>query len=308
MYHGNLAALIGRIIAGSAAPLVWSVHNTLVAPVSHRWLTRAALQIGARTSRCAAAVVYVSAASVPQHEAIGFRQDRSIVIPNGTDCEHFCPDPDAGSRLRAALGVAGDTPLVGLFSRWDPVKGHPFLFAAARRLLNEGWRLHLVLAGTGITAENDALRRALDDAGMLSHASLLGERDNVEALAPALDLFVLPSTGMEAFPLVLGEAMAAGVPCVATDVGDSAWIIGKGGRVVRPGDADALAAAVRELLGMTDTARRALGLTGRQRIVEHFSLTTTVRGYEELYMGLHARVTARRAGNAGKMDGITCAD
>jgi glycosyltransferase involved in cell wall biosynthesis len=98
-----------------------------------------------------------------------------------------------------------------------------------------------------------------------------------------LDLLVLPSAWGEAFPNILGEAMASGVPCVATDTGDAQWIIGDQHRVVPPGDIAAMQAAIGDLLGLSGEARRALGLAGRARVIEEFSLPAVARSYEALY-------------------------
>jgi glycosyltransferase involved in cell wall biosynthesis len=285
MYHGNLAASVGSWMSGRTAPVVWSVHSALPPRPEFKWFTRLAIRLGAKLSGGAAAVVYVSASSAPQHERLGFRRDRRVVIPNGTDCERFRPNAAAEPWLRALLGVAANVPLVGLFARWDPVKDHANLFQAARHLLDEGSRLHLVLAGTGIEPGNAELAAALDAAGLQPHATLLGERGDIEALIAGLCVFVLPSAS-EAFPLVLGEAMAAGVPCIATDVGDCAWIIADTGLIVPPGDPAALAAGLRRLLGMDRERRRQLGIAARRRVLEQFSLREMAHRYEDLYRRL----------------------
>jgi glycosyltransferase involved in cell wall biosynthesis len=101
-----------------------------------------------------------------------------------------------------------------------------------------------------------------------------------------MDVFCLSSGWGEGFPNVLGEAMACGVPCVATDVGDSAHVLGDTGRVVPPRDPEALAAAWKSLLAIPRGVRQTLGERGRQRVIEHFSLEAVVHQYEELYQGL----------------------
>jgi glycosyltransferase involved in cell wall biosynthesis len=288
MYHGNLAASFGRRVAGCTAPLVWSVHNTLEGlSIEFRWYTRLAMRLGAKLSGTTAAIVYVATASALEHEQLGFSRDRRVVIPNGIDCDLFHPDSTARPRLRADLGLAPGVPLVGLFARWAPMKDHASLLAAARRLRDEGTGFHLVLAGTGINASNRALVDGIDAAGLREHISLLGERDDVPTLMPALDVFVLSSAWGEAFPLVLGEAMAAGVPCIATDVGDCSHIIGDPGRVVPARNSSALADALRQLLRLDTRERERLGRVARQRVLSSFTLPAMARRYEELYASLH---------------------
>jgi glycosyltransferase involved in cell wall biosynthesis len=292
MYHGNLAASVGRWVAGCTAPMVWSIRSTLSAgpgpDPEFKPHTRLAIRLGAVLSAQTAAIVYVSEKSTAQHERIGFRQERSVTIRNGIDCERFRPDREARTRLRGQLGLPQHTPLVGLFARWDPVKGHVHLLAAARRLLEEGRSIHLVLAGSGIEPGNRVLTDAIEATGVSPHVSLLGERDDIEILSAALDVFALPSL-KEAFPNALGEAMAAGVPCIATDVGDCAWMLDDIGYIVPPGDPVTLAAGLGRLLEMTFEERQQIGAAARRRVLQNFSLPQMIRQYEELYLGLSAR-------------------
>jgi glycosyltransferase involved in cell wall biosynthesis len=286
MYHGNLAATTARWLAGGRAATLWSVHNTLVPAMPMRAHTRLAFRLGAWLSWQPRAIVYVSAASLPQHGAAGFRRDRGVVIPNGIDCAAFRPRPAAAGRLRQALGVPPGVPLVGLFARWHPMKGHKTLFAAAGQLPGAGTDLHLVLAGAGIDAGNPALTAELARAGLAGRASLLGVRHDIEDLVAGLDLFVLPSHFGEAFPLVLVEAMASGVPCIATDTGDCRRIIADAGRVVPPGDARALARAMQPLLALPAEARRRIGVADRARVCRDFSLVAMAERYASLYARL----------------------
>lgn len=291
MYHGNLAASVGRWLAGRRVPVVWSVHASLMSGTEAKPLTRWVIRLNARLSGTAAATVFCSRTSADQHYRIGFDRERSVVIPNGIDCARFRPDPDAKARLRAMTGAPAEAFLVGLFARHDPMKDHRNLFEAVGRLRARGVPVHLVLAGGGVTADDRRLGTAIAERDLQQHVALLGERRDIEALASGLDLFVLPSAYGEAFPLVLGEAMAAGVPCVATSLGDCAWIVGDTGTIVPPRDAVALAEAIAAILGASPDERRRRGDAARARIVEHFSLPEITRRYEELY---HA-VVARRA-------------
>jgi glycosyltransferase involved in cell wall biosynthesis len=104
-----------------------------------------------------------------------------------------------------------------------------------------------------------------------------------------MDIFVLSSRA-EAFPNVVGEAMALGLPCVVTDVGDAAMLLGDAGRVVTPRDADALAAAVLELAALPEAERCTLGARGRSRIAEYFSLRSACRRFTELQRAVVADV------------------
>jgi glycosyltransferase involved in cell wall biosynthesis len=115
---------------------------------------------------------------------------------------------------------------------------------------------------------------------------LLGARNDISRLTAALDICSLSSAYGEAFPLVIGEAMSCGVPCVVTDVGDSAWIVGDTGRVVPPKNAPALAEAWQELIELDPQDREKLGKMARKRVIEDFSIELIVDRYEEVYESL----------------------
>jgi glycosyltransferase involved in cell wall biosynthesis len=288
MYHGNLACSFLRLVSLWRAPIVWSIHNSVEPmPVLPR-ITRAALRLNLALSGLPAHIVYVSEASARQHERMGFRRKRTKVIPNGTDCHRFSPRPGARERMREELGVPQHVPLVGSFARWDPVKGHSFLFDAVARLLDSGVTLHLVLAGTGMDGGNRELVSALDATGLSRHVTCLGQRQDIEALMAGLDLFVLSSVESEAFPLVLGEAMATEVRCVATDVGDCRLILGETGEIVDRGDPVALAQAIEKALSAETGARVRLGRLARERIQKDYSLEGMARAYAALYESVAA--------------------
>jgi glycosyltransferase involved in cell wall biosynthesis len=108
-------------------------------------------------------------------------------------------------------------------------------------------------------------------------------------LAAALDVFSLSSSYGESFPNVIGEAMACGVPCVVTDVGDAAWILGNTGRVVPPRDPRALADAWREMIDLGPGGRLALGREARSRVIERFTVESVVARYDAVYENVLAR-------------------
>jgi glycosyltransferase involved in cell wall biosynthesis len=283
MYHGNTAASLVGLLQLAATPVFWTVHYSLDQAIAPNRLTRWLVRAGAPLSRTVARIVYCSAASAGQHEALGYDPRRRVVIPNGVDVDRFRPDPAAGARLRALLGVQPDVPLVGTFARYDPMKDHANLLAAVARLRARGRPVHLVLAGSGATADNGALQDSVAAAGLAGRVSLLGVRDDVDALMPGLNLFVLPSAYGEAFPNVLIEAMAAGVPCVATDLGDCATILGETGLAVPPRDPDRLAAAMERLLAAPEAERAWRAEAARGRVLAEFSLPSVAERYLDLY-------------------------
>jgi glycosyltransferase involved in cell wall biosynthesis len=284
MYHGNLAGTFARWWCRDHALLVWSVHHSISGLAEEKPLARRLIALSARLSQLPDAIVYCSPTSARQHEALGFAAERTVIIPNGIDTELFRPEREAATRLRQLTGA--DRPLVGMVARWHAMKNHAGLIRAAATLWRQGLELQLVLIGEGLDAGNAELAAIIQAEGMQGSVSLLGVRHDVPALVPGLDLLVSPSTHGEAFPLAVGEAMAAGVPCVVTDVGDCAWLVGDTGDVVRPRDCAALAAAIGRCLAEPVDTQRARGLRARRRILENFALPAIAHRYEALYARL----------------------
>jgi glycosyltransferase involved in cell wall biosynthesis len=286
MYHGNLAGTAAWWRQGRRPWLVWSVHHSLTGLAEEKPLTRWLIALSARLSRLPQAIVYCARASARQHEELGFAPERGLVIPNGIDTELFRPDRAARARLLALTGLPTDRPLVGMVARYHPMKDHANLLRAAGQLREQGIDLQIVLLGRGLDEANEALQGIAQQAGVRDRLSLLGERDDVPELVPGLDVLVSPSAWGEAFPLAVGEAMAGGVPCVVTDVGDCRWLVGDTGAVVPPRDPAALTSAVGALLQAEPAARQDLGARCRARIEENFALPRIVQRYQDLYSSL----------------------
>lgn len=281
---GGLAArLLGR-------PVVWGLHQgefDLGIPGQKRARSIAGL-CAAISSRVPARIVCCSRATLEAHVRIGYDRARSVCIPNGFDMTRFRPDPAARPSVRAELDIPDDAPLIGILARAHPEKDLPnFLRAAA--LFSPGRpSVHFILCGAGVTRENPSLQTREYELGSRLH--LLGQREDVPRLLAACDL-VTSSSAAEALPLAIGEAMACGVPCVVTDVGDSGWLIANTGRVVPRRDAAALARGWGELLDLAEPARRRLGAAARERIEAHFALPDTALRYEALYRSVAGDVT-----------------
>jgi len=231
-------------------------------------------------------VVSNSLAGRRSHEAIGYRPRAWSVIPNGFDLERLRPDPAARRELREELGLGDRDLLGGMVARWHPMKNHALLLRVAARLEPILPRLHLLLAGAGVEPANPAFRAAAEAAGDPARIHALGERRDVPRLMAGLDFLVSVSTSGEGFPNVLGEALACGVPCITTPVGDSAEIVGDAGAVVAPGDPEDATAAIVRLASLSTDERRELGARGRARVEEHYGLDGIVERYEELFRGL----------------------
>ena len=290
LYHADLMGGIAAKLAGRI-PVAWGLHLGNLAPeLNKRSTLMTARACGWLSGVLPATIVCCAEAIRESHAQIGYRTDRMVVIPNGFDLDHFKPDPVARNRVRQELGLSSDTVLIGLVARYDPQKDHKTFIHAAGLLAAFRPEVQFLMCGPGITWDNQTLATWIEAAGLQDRVHLLGRRDDMAAVQAALDLACSSSLG-EAFPLAVGEAMAACVPCVVTDVGDSDLIVGETGLVVPAGDPTALAASLTEMVDVGPEGRSQLGMDARRRIAERFSLARMIARYESLYTDLSRRST-----------------
>lgn len=291
MYHGNLAAELGRIVGSRTAVTLWNVRHSLHAADRERASTRVAMMMGARSSSRPLHIVYNSKVSAEQHAVIGFDASKAVVIPNGFDVARFRPDEQASAAWRTRLGIAATGLVVGMIGRYHPVKDHATFLRAVGLMLPVVPELHVVLAGRGVSSHNRELMALVQGTGAASRIHLLDEIADTPGLLAAVDVQCCSSVG-EAFPNIIGEAMAVGVPCVCTRVGDAPDLLGGTGEIVEPGQAEALAAACLRLLSLSPEARRRRGRLARERIWSSYSLKVMVERYQGLYAEASSGVAA----------------
>lgn len=283
MYHGNLAAFIANLFLSQKVPVFWCIQFSIGSLNSEKLMTQAVVRVGATVSHLVSQNIFVSKNSRTQHKQIGYSSTNSCMIPNATDTSVFKPSQEARLKLRTKLGLPAETIFIGLFARYNPMKDHANFLKAAKLLHQEFSQVHFLLAGCNIDEKNENLQNLIQELGIVSQVHLLGERQDIPYIISALDIFSLSSAYGEAFPLVVGEAMSCGVPCVVTDVGDSAWIVGDTGKVVPPRNPQLLANAFKELIDIGSQGREILGEAARQRVINLFSLDSVVEKYESLY-------------------------
>lgn len=281
MYHADLlGAIAGAWL--SSIPVVWNLRASDMDfsryPPLSAWTVRAC----ARLSHVPRAIVANSEAGVAHHTRLGYRARSWAVIPNGVDAEEFRPDPAAGAAVREELGLPADAVVIGMAARLDPMKDHATLMVAVRTLVEHDPRVHVVLAGAGVTEATLGLTRGGTADGLRHRVRVLGRRADVARLMQAWDLAVSSSLS-EGFSNVIVEAMATGVPCVVTDVGESARMVGDTGVVVPPRDPERLAAACRLLIEEGAAARRRRGAAARARVQGEFALDQMITAYAALH-------------------------
>lgn len=282
MYHGNLAATIARRFAAPRAKLIWGVRQSLYDLRREKPLTQHAIRASAWASRAAQAIVYNSHTARTQHETFGFKAGCGRVIDNGFDVTVFRPSAECRHAVRAMLGLASDTLLIGQIARFHPMKGHRLFLEAAVRLSEIRRDVHFVLVGREVLTDNPMLSKALGHPALAGRVHCLGERKDMARLTAGLDIASSTSSWGESFPNAVGEAMCCSVPVVTSDVGDVQRIVGDAGIIVPAGDIEGLAAAWARLLDDSEL-RFQLGQFGRQRVLNYFSVEAMGRRYLELY-------------------------
>jgi glycosyltransferase involved in cell wall biosynthesis len=282
LYHADLLGGVAARLAGCRR-VFWNIRHSRLDPLVDKSATIRTARWCARVSgRLPMRVICCSEAARRAHLEIGYAPEKMDVIPNGFDMEQFKPDRGARAAVRGELGLSEAEVAFVLAARFHPVKDHRTLIAAAQAALGVFPGARFVLCGEGIEWSNPELAGAIDSAGVRPAFRLLGKRDDVSRIFAACDVLVSSSIS-EGFPNTIGEAMACGLPCVVTDAGESAAIVGTTGRVVAPRDTAAMAKAFIELASSDRAARERMGWAARTRVEQNFAIGAIVRRYEGLY-------------------------
>jgi glycosyltransferase involved in cell wall biosynthesis len=264
-----LAAICKMFLPGMK--VVFGVRSAVMDLARYDWLMRLTYSIERWFTPLADRIIVNSQAGCNHYMGIGFPERKLAVVFNGIDVKRFTPGAAGGAELRQLWGVPPDGPLVGLPGRLDAMKGHPIFLQAAAYLAPTFPAARFVCVGSGPAATLAELEGAACQLGIADRVVWAGPQDDMPTIYAALDVVCSASIG-EGFPNVIAEAMACGVPCAVTDVGDSAVIVGPSGAIAAPHNPVALAGALGRLLGLEPEERRALGQAARQRIVERYSL------------------------------------
>lgn len=285
MYHADfVGGLIARF-AGNKA-VVWGIRNSVLEPGKSArttiWVAKACAVL---SHWIPARIVVCAEAAWNVHAEMGYKTDIMRFVPNGYDVSSFAPNEEAHAKLRKEWGGGSKVPLLGMVARFDFQKDHHNLLQALGYLEQQGEAFRCVFVGTGMSTENKLLMDLIERFGVRERTVLLGRRTDIAAVMNALDVHVLSSSA-EAFPNVVAEAMACGTPCVTTDVGDAAVIVGGTGWVVPPRSPENLAAALCAALTewrMSKNSWCERQDAARQRIVDNFSLDRMIADYESVW-------------------------
>jgi glycosyltransferase involved in cell wall biosynthesis len=283
MPHGNFASSIAQVASRVPAAVIWNVRMTLDDVDGEKATTMGLIRLGAFFSRHPDAIIYNSQSGAEQHEKIGYRSAVRAVISNGFDCDIFRPDEPARCEIRKELDVRSGEVLIGLVARYHPMKDHAGFLEAASLVSAKHPESRFLLIGKSLGDGNSTIRDLIEKMGLARRVILLGERTDTPQLTAALDIACSSSAWGEGFSNSVGEAMACGVPCVVTRVGDSAFLVGETGMSVPPRSPEAFATAIAQLIYAGSAKRKELGLAARNRIESEFSLPKIALRYDDLY-------------------------
>jgi glycosyltransferase involved in cell wall biosynthesis len=287
LYHADFLGGLAARMAGNRN-VIWGVRTTDVDGGCAR-ATSFVRQLCASLSRWIPhTIVCVAEAARLSHSRAGYDPGRMVVVGNGFDLSALISSQNQRSQLRAQCGFDADDIVVGSLGRFNQDKDHANFVKAAGQLAARHERLRFLMVGQDRDATNHALLRWLDDTGYADRFVLLGERRDVPVCLAAMDIFCL-SSRTEAFPNVVGEAMAMGLPCVATDVGDVAVLMADTGVVVPKADPDALAQGVTRLVTLGPDYREQMGKRAKERIRETFTMACVRKRFERIYENVLAR-------------------
>ena len=287
LYHADLVGFLTARVA-RIKNVVWNIRCSNMQLEHYAGATSWTVKLCSILSPFPRAVITNSYFAEEHHKGLGYKPKGFFVIPNGFDTNAFSPDAEAKRRLSRELGIGEDRRLIGLVARFDPMKDHKTFLAAASQVSARHSDVVFVLAGEGVEVQNKRLFQWVREARLGTRIYLLGCRTDIQTIMASMDIACSSSYG-EGFSNVIGEAMSCGVPCVVTDVGDSARIVGETGRVVPPRNPDALAEAILELLELPGEERRGLGGLARDRIRKHYSIDKIATDYERLYVDIAGR-------------------
>ena len=290
MNDANLFGGLAAYIAGYKK-IIWSIHQSRLeySLVKKRniWITKFLALI---STWIPAKIIFCAKESVIIHKKLGFDRNKICLIHNGYDTSDFKPKKIKKKIFQKNLQFPLSTPLIGTVSRFDKIKDITNLLDALRIINNKKIHFKSILVGKGLIKDNKQLFKLIKSRGLSSIVKPLGLQKNIPYIMNTINLHVLPSAG-EAFPNVLAEAMLCGTPCVATNVGDCALIIGKTGWVVPRKNSLKLANSIEKALIEMKTKNWKQRCTdARSRIVNNFAINKMLRFYEKLWQEVNQKL------------------
>jgi glycosyltransferase involved in cell wall biosynthesis len=280
LYHADLIGGVAAKIVGVKC-IIWGIRTTELDSGSK--LTAWIRKLLARLSYVIPAkIVCVAEASRKKHIALGYDASKMVVIGNGFELSQMHSTPELRAALRLSAGLSDSDVVIGTLGRLSQEKGQDVFVRSAGLIAQEYPNVRFLMVGRGLEPVNETLMRWINATGFADRFVLMGERRDIAVVLSAMDIFCLPSRS-EGFPNVLGEAMAMGLPCVTTDVGDAGVLLGDTGILVQKDDYEALAVGLKQMLDMSQDEKTALGERARLRVQNEFTMDRMRKKFEAVY-------------------------
>lgn len=285
LYHADLmGGLATKLLTSRKLPVVWNIRHSNLQQEIDKKSTAMTVKLSARLSHYLPRKIIVnSETGAESHARLGYRAEVLQVIPNGFSLTTFRPDHKDRHTVLEELDLPDSVLLIGHVGRYHAQKDHRSFIKAAADIAATSTRYHFVLIGRDVETDNQELRNLIEATGFAHRFHLLGPRNDLPRWNAAFDLLISSSACGEGFSNVLGEAMASGTACVATDVGDARQILGDTGMIVPPSDPKALTKAALTILELPDLQRWQQGLAARKRIRDLYSMEAIAQQYTKLW-------------------------
>jgi glycosyltransferase involved in cell wall biosynthesis len=288
MYRSDFIASISARLCGISR-IAWGIRCTQI-PRHSSIAVKALVRVNALLSRFLPHNIVCCAHSARKfHSSMGFDDTRMVVIPNGFDFSLFAPHEKDRVSVRHELGFDSEMIVIGIVGRYDELKDYGNFISAASIAAKENNNLRFLMIGQGLDGMNQTLVRQIAAAGLEQKIWLWGASSDVARMMRGIDIYCMSSRS-EGFPNVVVEAMGTGLPCIVTDVGDAALIVGDCGAVVPPEDSQQLAIEMIRLAQLSTAKLQAIGRRSRDRAKQNYSLSAAMLQYQELYEKMYREV------------------
>lgn len=286
MYHSDFLGGLAAFFSGYKN-IIWGIHRTALA-ASDPKSTRMIMKFCAFMSRWVPKkIISVAEAGKKAHVAAGYDASKVIVIPNGFDFSKLTATQKQRETFRKACEFAENEIVIGCLGRFHKVKGQDNFVKAAVLIVNKNpsKNIKFLMVGSDCDANNSQLMSWIHQFKLEDRIVLLGQRDDVAVCLSGMDVFCMPSQ-TEGFPLCLGEAMAMGLPCVATDVGDAGFLAGGTVKLVPPQNEEALAEALLQVISLPKQELGDMGERAKTRVLTEFTIESIGERYDAIYQEL----------------------
>lgn len=270
MYHANALTSLSVIGLAQKPKVVWGIHHSLASPKDESISTKIALGLSKILSKQPNHIIYCAHSSKQQHTDFGFKNTHQHVIANGVFLDKFQPNVQLNQPT-----------IIGFAGRYHTAKGYPYLFETMGLLKDQN--IIFKIAGSGASLENSEVKALFEQYQLdAQKVHLLDQISDMPAFYQSIDAFLMTSI-TEGFPNVLVEAMASGLPCISTDVGDAKYIVQDLGSIVPPRNAQALADAILAYTQKSEAEKQSLKQATRERVEQNFSIETVSRQYMQVW-------------------------